>query len=596
MKMIVIVILVGLLISFIITAFSFNFYFNKDRFSDSLNIYYISNDGNDSNDGLSQATPWKTISKVNSMIDLIGYGDDLYFRRGDKFTDTPLNIKIGGNSSDPMVIGAYGKGSKPIISNISGGIECASPNLKNVEIRDLRIEVSLFGIRFRQNNISDIAIINVEIDNCSNNGIILSQIDRYLIDNCTISNCSNSGIVILGSLNYPISNGLIRTSSVFNINQNDGITLHKDGSNNDIGSNHIIKGCVIWNCNEQAFDITSGENIYLKDCEGYNNGISTLVLGHNVRNVTIDNLFSHDERYMGVVITNAQNVIIRSSILSGSDYYIFNMYGQNKSDISENLKFYNNDVIFTNTTHEVTLAFYINDLNFKNNIFTSTGDFYPTRFFKITQGGNLSNRNISFNNNIWWRGDGGVEDDTWWYIDNPPIKINFTEWNRIDEVKNDLKIDPKMVVSNNITDAYKLMEGSPAIDNGSFHTKTIGSGSGSKIMVRDACYFCDGLGLIDGDKIIIGADSKVKIVDIDYNQNIIEVNKSISWDDGDNVSLLYYGSSPDIGAFEFTPDTSKFLKSDISNLFNLFFMTLFCFGLFTKKLYIGLTRKLALGR
>ena len=43
--------------------------------------YYVSNEGDDKNDGLSPKTPWKTIEKV-SLADL-NEGDGVLFRRGD---------------------------------------------------------------------------------------------------------------------------------------------------------------------------------------------------------------------------------------------------------------------------------------------------------------------------------------------------------------------------------------------------------------------------------------------------------------------------------------------------------------------------------
>ena len=81
--------------------------------------YYVSNSGNDNNNGLSEATPWKTISKVNSMT--FSPGDNILFKRGDIWREQ-LNVSSSGNSF-PITYGPYGIGEKPIISgaiNISG--------------------------------------------------------------------------------------------------------------------------------------------------------------------------------------------------------------------------------------------------------------------------------------------------------------------------------------------------------------------------------------------------------------------------------------------------------------------------------------------
>ncbi len=71
----------------------------------SVNItgttYYVSNDGNDDNDGLSENTPWKTIDKVNTAE--LKHGDGVLFKRGDLWRGVFLKAKAG------VTYSAYGK-------------------------------------------------------------------------------------------------------------------------------------------------------------------------------------------------------------------------------------------------------------------------------------------------------------------------------------------------------------------------------------------------------------------------------------------------------------------------------------------------------
>jgi hypothetical protein len=69
--------------------------------------YYVSASGNDANDGKSASTPWKTISKVNSLT--FSSGDAILFRCGDTFYGQITALS-------GVTYGAYGTGSKPIIS------------------------------------------------------------------------------------------------------------------------------------------------------------------------------------------------------------------------------------------------------------------------------------------------------------------------------------------------------------------------------------------------------------------------------------------------------------------------------------------------
>jgi len=84
----------------------------------SGNTYYVSNQGSDSNDGLSKETPLKTIGFLNDLT--LNPGDQVLFERGDTFRET-LYIRNSGLITEPIRYGAYGVGDRPKIygSNIS---------------------------------------------------------------------------------------------------------------------------------------------------------------------------------------------------------------------------------------------------------------------------------------------------------------------------------------------------------------------------------------------------------------------------------------------------------------------------------------------
>jgi len=78
--------------------------------------YYVSNTtvgASDSNNGLSPAAPWKTLSKVNSAN--FAPGDFVLFKRGDIFFGT-LTVKNSGISGNPITYFNYGAGNLPVIS------------------------------------------------------------------------------------------------------------------------------------------------------------------------------------------------------------------------------------------------------------------------------------------------------------------------------------------------------------------------------------------------------------------------------------------------------------------------------------------------
>ena len=74
--------------------------------------YYVSNDGDDSASGTSPSTAWKSVDKVNQAVGF-GAGSKILFERGGQWENQTLAVRGNGSASDPLVIGAYGDGSKP---------------------------------------------------------------------------------------------------------------------------------------------------------------------------------------------------------------------------------------------------------------------------------------------------------------------------------------------------------------------------------------------------------------------------------------------------------------------------------------------------
>ena len=76
--------------------------------------YYVSGNGNDRNSGRSTGQTWRSLNKVNTMIETLQPGDEVLFRRGDRFTGS-LIISKSGAAGRPIRFGAYGSGDRPII-------------------------------------------------------------------------------------------------------------------------------------------------------------------------------------------------------------------------------------------------------------------------------------------------------------------------------------------------------------------------------------------------------------------------------------------------------------------------------------------------
>lgn len=76
-------------------------------------IYYVdSENGNDTNNGTSEGTAFQTIEKINSIE--FQLGDQILFKCGGTWTGA-LMPKGSGEEGNPITIGSYGEGPKPVL-------------------------------------------------------------------------------------------------------------------------------------------------------------------------------------------------------------------------------------------------------------------------------------------------------------------------------------------------------------------------------------------------------------------------------------------------------------------------------------------------
>jgi hypothetical protein len=90
----------------------------SSQFTEGNNYYFSSSIGDDSRTSTqaqSSATPWKTITKLNSFFSCLAAGDSVLFNKGDVFTGI-ITPSVSGTSVSQVIISAYGQGAKPIIS------------------------------------------------------------------------------------------------------------------------------------------------------------------------------------------------------------------------------------------------------------------------------------------------------------------------------------------------------------------------------------------------------------------------------------------------------------------------------------------------
>ena len=100
--------------------------------------FYVSADGSDENDGLSEEKPLKSLSAARKL-NLVA-GDSLLLHRGDEFNGQLRFDNISGDDDNPITIASYGEGERPIIrSNVNA---VAFYNASNIVVKELHVIVA----------------------------------------------------------------------------------------------------------------------------------------------------------------------------------------------------------------------------------------------------------------------------------------------------------------------------------------------------------------------------------------------------------------------------------------------------------------------
>lgn len=135
--------------------------------------YFVSDAGNDGNDGISPATAWKSLDKVNATA--LEPGDSVSFRRGDTWTGG-LIINHSGTARSAITLNGYGDGSPPTILVGQTGT-CLRVNGHFVEVDGLRAEgcgyagISVYGDHgVVRNSVSVYNAVGIQVGNGSDFG------------------------------------------------------------------------------------------------------------------------------------------------------------------------------------------------------------------------------------------------------------------------------------------------------------------------------------------------------------------------------------------------------------------------------------------
>ena len=502
--------------------------------------YYVAPTGNDTNSGSINA-PFKTIQKAANIVNP---GDTVYVRAG-TYNERAF-LSRSGTAGNYITFQNY-TGESPVMdgTGLGNGIMFYISNASYVKIIGLKIRNHTgAGINAQHSGAgSHLEIRDNEIYNQSYSGIggtyghsiqvgptyqapLWSNgtwsdviIDgNYIHDVVTgIPTAYNEALTVFGpTTKFQVTNNIIDNASF--------ISIDIVGRGTKYPTDGIISGNEIKN---SGYDLTSAA-IYIDFA----------------KNITIENNIIHDNVGHGISVNAepsgvvTENIIVRRNKVWNNSHNI--SFGSKDNGLASNIRVVHNTAVNTSATSGYrNYALYCGNGNIaKNNISYMTGMathhvdmYYPE----------CAGYNYTFDYNAYY-----PSNKTWRY--KASSYTPFSTWQAIGQDTHYIAQDPLFVnIANN---DFNLSTDSPYINAGGFLTATASVGSGTTLVVRDARYFTNGYGVIQGDLVQVGSNSPVRVTNVNYSTNTITLSQSISWNANDGVSYPYSGSAPDIGAYE----------------------------------------------
>ena len=170
--------------------------------------YFVATTGNDSNNGTSVATPWRTIAHAVAYAGLTG-GDTVYVRGGTYAEHA--EIAKSGSAGNPLTVKAYagetpimdGNGLTPTPWPSHGGVLDVTGShvvVDGLRVINSTVGADAIGILVRGPGVADVTVRNCSTDNTRSSGIAVwgmtsdySGVVGVLIEKNTITNAVNDG-------------------------------------------------------------------------------------------------------------------------------------------------------------------------------------------------------------------------------------------------------------------------------------------------------------------------------------------------------------------------------------------------------------------
>ena len=213
----------------------------------ATSYYYVSTSGNDSNDGLTRNTAYKTLTKALSKAQA---GTTIFLLNGTYSYSSTFKLSKSGTSSEPIKILNF-SGHTPVIDFSSQPYADSS--------RGFQITGNYW------------IISGLTIQNAGDNGIHISGSNNRVQD-CFITKCGDTGLQISGGAS---NNWINRVTSTYNFDsKTNGENADGFAAKLSIGKGNKFTSCIALHNSDDGFDFyDAGNAVSVYDSEASYNGV-----------------------------------------------------------------------------------------------------------------------------------------------------------------------------------------------------------------------------------------------------------------------------------------------------------------------------------
>jgi parallel beta-helix repeat protein len=543
--------------------------------------YYVAKNGNNNNLG-TEAQPWVTIQKA---ADAMVAGDTVYVKEG-----TYNEMVTAVNSGSPgnyITYQAY-PGNTVIIDGQNTRYEAIIA--KNyIKVSGFILQNARYGLYAGGKN--NIIIDHVESRNNSEMGIYINNSSHVEINYCYLHH-NQAGFYLAGPSSYIT---IDHCHAEYNTGGVAGIALYAYPDSN-ANTYVTVSNCESNNNGMQGIWAQYTNYLLIKNNHLHDNGATGIQIETGSRYIVVDSNITEknnnaydgeygiwfDETMYGIISNNISRENEGGFSISQAYYIIMknNFAYNNKAQYNQSSCTFcaaSSGGLSVTAGHAEHLGAPYGATNNSviHNVFYDNGRDGVSTWGAARTLGDLTEIHDNYSKNNIISQNPAVDDMSWadadtfatnnynLFYNTRALLIKYADtdydfsgyktasgWDADSVIGNPLFINP--------SNDFHLQANSPAINAGDFLTRTTSTGSGTSVPVANAKYFSNGYGVIDGDLIKIGSNNSARVINVDYDNNTITVDMSITWNTNDGVSYDYSGSRPDIGAYEYVssePDT-----------------------------------------